>query len=122
MNYLPIFTEKTSGNRNVANGDIIRVFKQLKREGDLAIYSVSSEKTGKIFCYEVVKIGRHDGRQIGENYMEPAELYPSSSLWGQEGWTLMTLARAEEKFKEIQERERAIAAGEIKAKGRKKLT
>jgi hypothetical protein len=74
-------------------------FKLLKREGDKAIYEKRKSKLN--YCYEVILIARHDGYSLGENYLEPAETYPSSSQWGEKGWTFKDLNKAEEKFNNL---------------------
>lgn len=71
-------------------------FKLLKREGYKAIYE--KKKTKLNFCYEVIIINRHDGYNLGDTFLEPAETYPSSSQWGEKGWTFKSLDKAEEKF------------------------
>ena len=74
--------------------------KQLERVGDKAIYEQSkSGYTPK--SYEVVKIGRHNGYELGGQYIKPAETYPGTSLWGIKGWTYQSLTAAEAKFKKI---------------------
>lgn len=73
---------------------------QLKRVGNFAIYERWKDDTKK--HYEVVKIGRHNGYTIAGQYVAPAETYPSSSSWGMNGWTCITIEQAEEKFKQFQ--------------------
>jgi|SRR5262249_22038485 len=74
-------------------------FRQIAREGDVAIY----EKTW-LSCaepsrhYEVVRIRRRDGFQIGGRFVEPAEVYPPSDLWGFYGFTLTDKNKAWAKF------------------------
>ena len=78
-------------------------YKQIKREGDLAIFEQS--KSYRSYArYEVVRLGRHDGYERQGSYIEPAETYPGSSLWGIRGWTYHTLDKALEKFTEIKHR------------------
>ena len=72
-------------------------FTQVKREGDFAIYKktpLMSEYTS----YEVIIISRHNGYELGGQYIEPAETYPSSSQWGIKGWTFTNINHAEAKF------------------------
>lgn len=74
--------------------------KQLKRVGDKAIYEQT--KKGQISkSYEVIRIGRHNGYELGGQKIAPAETYPGSSQWGNNGWTFTTLDAAEKKFKSL---------------------
>ncbi len=64
-------------------------YRQIAREGDAAIYE--QRWTGcsePSICYEVIRIRRRDGFQIGERFVEPAEVYPNSEAWGIDGFTL----------------------------------
>jgi hypothetical protein len=75
------------------------LFKQLKRKKNKAIYEQS--KDGKIFAYEVIVIGCHEGYSIAGNYIEPSEMYPSSTQWGIKGFTYTNLEDAEKKYKTL---------------------
>jgi len=74
------------------------------RKGRHAIYQrYDANKTpdsGHVH-YEVVKIGRHNGYNLGGSYIEPAETYPSASMWGIAGWTCDDKKTAQEKFDEL---------------------
>lgn len=72
--------------------------KLLKREGDKAIFE---RKKSKFVHYEVILVSRHDGYTLGDSYIEPAETYPSSSQWGDKGWTFNSLEKAEAKFSKL---------------------
>jgi len=72
-------------------------YKQVKRDGMKAIYHQSREGSG-ISNYEVVKLGRHDGYNMGGSYIEPSETYPGSSLWGIMAWTCQSLDKAKERY------------------------
>ena len=74
--------------------------KQLKRVNDNAIYKrwKHGEENSH---YEVVRIGRHNGYNLGGQYVAPAETYPGGSLWGIQGWTYRTIEEAEEKFVKV---------------------
>ncbi len=82
---------------------------QIKREQDVALYKRQSIENSKVFHYEVVIISSHNGTIIEGNFIEPGELYPSSSQWGDKGWTCISLERAEEKFKQIQKHVKQLA-------------
>lgn len=71
--------------------------KQLKRDGELAIYERWKDVEAPHF--EVIKIGSHNGYELGGTYIEPAETYPSDGQWGTAGWTYLALEEAEKKFK-----------------------
>tara|TARA_Y100000310_G_scaffold345698_1_gene468473 strand:+ start:7355 stop:7660 length:306 start_codon:yes stop_codon:yes gene_type:complete len=74
--------------------------KQIKRVGDVAIYKRRDIKSND-FHYEVVKIGRHNGYKAGTQYIEATETYPGASLWGLQGWTYLSLEKAERNFKRV---------------------
>jgi hypothetical protein len=64
-------------------------YRQIAREGDAAIYE--QRWTGcaePSVCYEVIRIRRREGFQIGGRFVEAAELYPRSEAWGTDGFTL----------------------------------
>jgi hypothetical protein len=90
MNYKPL---AESFKKNGFNHELII------REGDVAIYERS--KNGKNFHYEVIIIKRHNGYMLAGILIEPAEIYPSSSLWGANGFTYNTLEEAENKFNSL---------------------
>ena len=74
--------------------------KQLKRVGRVALYQRGFLDSNH-HHYEVVKIGKHNGYEAGNQYIEPAETYPGNSLWGLQGWTHQTLEAAELNFKKV---------------------
>ena len=75
-------------------------YKQIKRDGMKAIYEQS--KAGqKSISFEVIKIGKHDGYDLGASHIDPAETYPGSSQWGISGWTHLNLQSAEARFKKL---------------------
>lgn len=77
-------------------------FKQIKRTGAIALYKKTPFSTSN-FGYEVIIITSHNGYNLGGSFIEPSETYPSSSLWGQKGWTYMYSQpdKAEKKFEEL---------------------
>ena len=75
-------------------------YKQIKRVGDKAIFE-QSKKDQSDRTYEVVKINRHNGYELGGQKIPPGEAYPSTSQWGTAGWTYRSLQEAEAKFKKI---------------------
>jgi len=52
-------------------------------------------------AYEVVRVRRHDGFQIGSRFIPPAEVYPRSERWGELGWTFCDKGAAFAKLREI---------------------
>ena len=78
-------------------------FEQVEREGNVAIYKKTSIKPPDSRPgYEIIRIASHNGYNLGGAYIDPAETYPSNSMWGTSGFTAMTLAGAHEKFKQMQ--------------------
>ena len=77
-------------------------YRQIARERDAAIYeqtwSGCSEPSA---CYEVIRIRRRDGFQIGGRFVQPAEFYPSSGAWGFDGFTLADKDAAFAKLREL---------------------
>jgi hypothetical protein len=76
------------------------IYKQIKREGMKAIFE-QSKKGQESISYEVVKISKHNGYELGGQKIPPGEAYPGTSQWGIAGWTFQTLKSAEAKFKKI---------------------
>lgn len=77
-------------------------FNQEYRKGKIAVYSKVNKKLDcKIPSYETIKIHVHNGITLGKNYIPPSEVYPSSSQWGQMGWTYQDLESAIEKAHNI---------------------
>ena len=77
-------------------------YRQIAREGDAAIYE---QRWGGCVdpsvCYEVVRIRRREGFQIGGRFVEPAEVYPNSEAWGMDGFTLTDRGAAFAKLREL---------------------
>ena len=92
-----------------------RNIKQLVREGDIAIYERTAEKTGHVDGYEVVKIGRHNGYTLGKQRVEPAETYPGATAFGKQAFFVPTIERAKTMFKAWVLEEKAKAAQEAVA-------
>jgi hypothetical protein len=75
-------------------------YNQLRREGMKAIYQQTREDS-TLSNYEVVKLGRHNGYNMGGSYIEPSETYPGSSLWGIMGWTCQSIDDALQRYNSI---------------------
>ena len=77
-------------------------YRQIARERDAAIYEQTwSGCSDPSVCYEVIRIRRRDGFQIGERFVEPAEVYPNSEAWGVDGFTFTDKDAAFDKLREI---------------------
>ena len=90
-------------------------YRQIAREGDAAIYE--QRWTGcaePSVCYEVIRIRRREGFQIGGRFVEPAEVYPNSEAWGAYGVTFTDKDRAFVKLHGLRGRmQRFPAAGHL---------
>jgi len=63
-------------------------YKQIAREGDAAIYEQTwSGCRNPSVCFEVIRVRRREGFQIGGRFVPPAEVYPNSEAWGTDGFT-----------------------------------
>src|SRR6516165_11613180 len=77
-------------------------YRQIAREGDAAIYE--QRWTGcaePSVCYEVIRIRRREGFEIGGRWVPPAEVYPNSEAWGVDGFTLSGKDAAFAKLREV---------------------
>lgn len=80
------------------------IFKQVSREGDVAVYSQSDEETGQIYAYEVFIIQKQKATVLYGRAYPDKEIIPGTSMWGQEAYTVTSLTQAEIKVKKLQER------------------
>jgi hypothetical protein len=77
-------------------------YRQIAREGNGVIYEQTwNGCRHPSISYEVIRIRRRDGFQIGGRFVEPAEVYPASELWGVAGFTVTDREKAWIKFSEI---------------------
>jgi hypothetical protein len=77
-------------------------YRQIAREGHGAIYEQTwSGCSEPSVCYEVIRIRRRDGFQIGVRFVQPAEVYPKSDAWGVDGFTLTDKDAAFAKLREV---------------------
>lgn len=79
-------------------------FKQIKREGDIAIYE---KKDGEMVYHEVIVVQKHNGRTMpGGVVVEPSEFYPSDNMFGLYGWCFRAdyQERVNNKFNELVKR------------------
>ena len=77
-------------------------YQQIARERDAAIYE---QRWGGCadpsVSYEVIRIRRREGFQIGARLVEAAEVYPNSEAWGVDGFTLTDKDDAFGKLREL---------------------
>jgi len=77
-------------------------YRQIAREHDAAIYE---QRWGGCadpsVCYEVIRIRRREGFQIGARVVEPAEVYPNAEAWGVDGFTLTDKDAAFAQFRKL---------------------
>jgi hypothetical protein len=77
-------------------------YRQIAREGNAAIYEQTWGGCAEpSVCYEVIRIRRRGGFQIGDRFVEPAEVYLSSGVWGADGFTLTDKDAAFGKLRKI---------------------
>ena len=79
------------------------VFREVKREGDIAMYEKVSED-GDMY-WEVIRVRRRDGGVgvIGGREFEfkAKELYPSDNSFGVDGWCYGLLVDADDRFRSL---------------------
>ena len=74
-------------------------FRQLKRVGDVALFE-RKRPTWKNPGYEVVRVRKYPTYEISGATIEAHEALPPDEAFGQEGWALASIERAEEVFAE----------------------
>lgn len=77
-------------------------YRQVAREGDIALYEQRwAGCPDAAVCFEVIRVRQREGFHIGRRFVEPAEVYPASELWGVDGFTFTNRNKAWAKFSEI---------------------
>jgi hypothetical protein len=77
-------------------------YRQIAREGNAAMYQqLWNGNLVRTICYEVIRIRRRERFQIAGKFVEPAEVYPRSELWGADGFTFTSSDKAWAKFSEF---------------------
>jgi hypothetical protein len=77
-------------------------YRQIAREGNAAIYEQRWTGCAEAsVCYEVIRIRRREGFEIGGRWVPPAEVYPNSEAWGVDGFTLTDKESAFRKLREL---------------------
>jgi hypothetical protein len=90
-------------------------YRLIAREGDAAIYEQRwTDCAEPSPAYEVIHIRRREGFQIGTRFVEPAEVYPASEVWGVDGFPFTNRNKAWAKFFEISLEEAARRGREVR--------
>jgi hypothetical protein len=77
-------------------------YREIARERDAAIYEQTwYGSRNPSVAYEVIRIRRRDGFEIGGRFVEPAEVYPNWEAWGVDGFTLTNRDAAFAKLSEL---------------------
>jgi len=77
--------------------------RQIVREGNGAIYEqTSNDCHNPCVAYEVIRIRRREGFQIGGKWVEQAEVYPKSEAWGVDAFTRTDKEAAFAKLREME--------------------
>ena len=75
---------------------------QVVRDENAAIYEQTwGGCSNPSICYEVIRVRRREGFQIGEKFVEAYEVYPNTNSWGVDGFTLTDRDAAFAKFREL---------------------
>lgn len=61
-------------------------YKQVRRTENNAIYALHDGENGQMLGYEVHRISRHNGFELGGNFIEPAEQLASTEQFGTHGF------------------------------------
>ena len=77
-------------------------YRQIIRERNAAIYEqIWNWRRNPSVAYEIIRIRRREGFEIGGRFVEPAEVYPNSEAWGVDGFTLTDKEAAFAKVREL---------------------
>lgn len=77
-------------------------YRQIACDGEAALYEQSwGGCADPSLCYEVIRIRKREGFQIGNRFIEPAEVYPNAEAWGVDGRTVLSRDGAFEKLREF---------------------
>src|SRR5262249_21338422 len=70
-------------------------YRQIARQCYVAVYEqIWLGCANPSVAYEVIRVRRRDGFLIGGRFVEPAEVYPNSEVWGTDGFTFTSKDRA----------------------------
>jgi hypothetical protein len=76
-------------------------YRQIYRKSDFAIYRQSWRGNEHSAAFEIIRIRQRGAFQIGDRWIEPAEVYPCSKKWGELAWTVQDKGAAFRKLQEI---------------------
>lgn len=77
-------------------------FKQIKREGQIAMYfKANKERDFKESCIEVIIVQKYPAYEIAGNKMPAKENFCADELWGQFGWSYQSQKIADKKFNRL---------------------
>ena len=77
-------------------------YTQIERHGDLAIYC-QELKSSNVKRYEVVRLRVQKAYVFPSGVSKPErEVYPTSRVWGKDGWTHFTLDDAQRHMRTLQ--------------------
>lgn len=81
------------------------IFTQLKREGNVALYSRTDCSTNKVVGYEVIIVQTVKAGTVyvkgGKPTEHDTESYPGAKSFGRLGWACVNLNQAENRFNEV---------------------
>ncbi len=63
-------------------------YRQVARDGMVAVYSQSFKGENAPFAYEVIIVQSHNGYSMMGNEVAPSEFYPKDEDWGKKAWTI----------------------------------
>ena len=87
-------------------------FEQLARQGNVALYR-KSYTLGKSYTFELITIKSHNGFQMGQIAIPPAEMYPSDKTWGGDVARTYTEKQEDEAFREYKKWAKRCLNGEL---------
>lgn len=88
-----------------ADGCGDQVFTQIKRQGNVAIYSRTDPETDRVVGYEVIVISTVKAGTVyvkgGKPTEHASESYPGCKSFGKSGWACVSIGQAENKFSQV---------------------
>ena len=82
-------------------------YTQVKRTGDVALFSVSYKGEDKPMHWEVILVRVNPGGLMFGKLVDPYERYPSDAEFGRLGWGFMSLEAAAARFDKLVKAEAA---------------
>ena len=76
-------------------------YEQFRRYGNIAIYRQRLRKGEGCLAYEIFHVREREEMMLFNNLCPAAEYGPSNEDFGSQAWSMPSLARAEEKMKEL---------------------